>query len=162
MCDEPSDDGGDDTGDDTGDDDGDDGYGDDTGDDDGDDGYGDDSDNDQDSGVDDEPDQFNSLHLAVHNKYRSAHGVPALAYDAELAAAAQKWSEYMAVTGEFKHSKCSPDDPTRCDSGENLAWHSNEDTAATEWATVAWYDELYDPGYDFSNPGFDFGTGHFT
>ena len=25
-----------------------------------------------------------------------------------------------------------------------------------------WYNELIDPGYDFSNPGFSKGNGHFT
>ena len=29
-------------------------------------------------------------------------------------------------------------------------------------ATTSWYNELYNPGYDFAQPGFSKGTGHFT
>ena len=29
-------------------------------------------------------------------------------------------------------------------------------------ATISWYNELFDPGYDFDQPGFSKGTGHFT
>ena len=29
-------------------------------------------------------------------------------------------------------------------------------------ATISWYNELFDPGYDFDEPGFSKGTGHFT
>ena len=29
-------------------------------------------------------------------------------------------------------------------------------------ATISWYNELFDPGYDFDKPGFSKGTGHFT
>ena len=29
-------------------------------------------------------------------------------------------------------------------------------------ATKSWYDELYKPGYNFNNPGWSPGVGHFT
>ena len=29
-------------------------------------------------------------------------------------------------------------------------------------AVDMWYNEVNDPGYDFENPGWDYGTGHFT
>jgi len=64
----------------------------------------------------------------------------------------------LAEEGSLVHSQCAG---ISCP-GENLAWNSNLNTAKTEWATMAWYGELYDPGYDFSNPGFTSGTGHFT
>ena len=34
--------------------------------------------------------------------------------------------------------------------------------ATTGEAVDMWYNEVDDPGYDFSNPGWDYGTGHFT
>lgn len=45
--------------------------------------------------------------------------------------------------------------------GQNIFWTS-PGPADTKQATQAWYDELHDPGYDFANPGFKSGTGHFT
>ena len=45
--------------------------------------------------------------------------------------------------------------------GQNIYWTSTGE-ADTKQATQAWYDELTDPGYDFANPGFKDGTGHFT
>lgn len=53
--------------------------------------------------------------------------------------------------------------------GENLAWYWSSNPAQivavlheTSHASDAWYDEINDPGYDFSNPGFSSGIGHFT
>ena len=45
--------------------------------------------------------------------------------------------------------------------GQNIYWISSG-KATTEAATQAWYDELHDPGYNFDQPGFSSGTGHFT
>ena len=47
--------------------------------------------------------------------------------------------------------------------GENLAMSSQAEVMATTGEAVdMWYNEVYDPGYDFENPGWDYGTGHFT
>ena len=51
--------------------------------------------------------------------------------------------------------------------GENLAWYwssnaNNDLYWTTAGATDAWYDEINDPGYDFNNPGYSSGIGHFT
>ena len=52
------------------------------------------------------------------------------------------------------------------DYGENLAMRgggsAEVDMRTTAAATDMWYNELNDPGYDFSAPGFGSGTGHFT
>jgi len=37
-----------------------------------------------------------------------------------------------------------------------------EPMQTTPKAVDMWYNELNDPGYDFANPGFSSGTGHFT
>lgn len=47
--------------------------------------------------------------------------------------------------------------------GENLAMHSDTNLLKnTNIATKMWYDEVTNPGYNFSSPGFSSGTGHFT
>lgn len=53
--------------------------------------------------------------LAAHNKYRSEVGVPALTWSPTLADHARAWAEYLASTGQFKHST------DRNGEGENLA-----------------------------------------
>ena len=76
-------------------------------------------------------------------------------YDEELAKGAQEWAEKMAASNEMEHSSG--------DYGENLAMHGDvEKIKTTACATDMWYEELNDPGYDFKNPGFGMGTGHFT
>jgi len=37
-----------------------------------------------------------------------------------------------------------------------------DDMRDSDDATMMWYDELNDPGYDYNNHGFGMGTGHFT
>lgn len=46
--------------------------------------------------------------------------------------------------------------------GENLAMSGADDMRDSDDATMMWYDELNDPGYDYNNHGFGMGTGHFT
>ena len=82
-----------------------------------------------------------------------------MTFSAEAAKAAQEWSEKMNNEGSMYHSSNSE----RPGCGENLAYYSLESYAyGTDWATNAWYDEVNDPGYDFNNPGFSSGIGHFT
>ncbi|KAI9271652.1 CAP domain-containing protein [Phascolomyces articulosus] len=82
--------------------------------------------------------------LALHNQFRAKHSAPALVWNATLASYAKDWSDRCV----FEHSSGPY--------GENLAMGYND------WksAITAWYDEVSD--YDFSNPGFGQGTGHFT
>ena len=67
----------------------------------------------------------------------------------------------MLANDVFEH------DSNRGPYGENLAWrwtsNSSDDLYwTTARAVDAWYDEVYDPGYNFNNPGTSSGTGHFT
>jgi hypothetical protein len=65
----------------------------------------------------------------------------------------------MTANGEMAHS--TSDQRPGC--GENLAMNSDTNAlSTTNVATQMWYDEVTSPGYDFENPGFDSGTGHFT
>ena len=91
--------------------------------------------------------------LAAHNKFRAAHGVPALkAPSAELQAYADKRGLELATTDKFAHSANSP-------YGENLFMGYGKDYTCAD-AVQAWYDEIKD--YNFKNPGFSSATGHFT
>lgn len=65
----------------------------------------------------------------------------------------------MAAEDKMYHSESEE----RNGCGENLAMHSDTDLISTSNKAVQmWYQEIDDPGYDFKEPGFDAGTGHFT
>jgi len=102
---------------------------------------------------------FNEIQLKAHNDYRALHGTDPLEIDGDLARESQAWAEKMAAEDNMYHSAANG-------YGENLAamWGSGVDKTMRETpkATDMWYDELYNPGYDFSNPGFSSGIGHFT
>jgi uncharacterized protein YkwD len=84
--------------------------------------------------------------LNAHNKFRAKHGAQPLTWSADLAASAQTWANQC----KLNH------DPNRAGFGENIAWGTT--TAAD---TVAmWYSEV--AKYDFTKPGFNPDTGHFT
>ena len=61
-------------------------------------------------------DFVNSI-LAVHNRERAAHSIPALAWSKELAGEAKTWAEHIATTGVFAHDTAIF--PAK---GENIAW----------------------------------------
>ncbi|XP_055896967.1 Golgi-associated plant pathogenesis-related protein 1-like isoform X2 [Biomphalaria glabrata] len=92
--------------------------------------------------------------LEAHNKYRQMHGSPPLELSSELNRMAQQWAEHLAVTTSFEHSPKEKREGT----GENLAAHT--DIITGDQVTDMWYNEIED--YDFSQPGFKLGTGHFT
>ncbi|KAJ9130839.1 hypothetical protein NKR23_g12006 [Pleurostoma richardsiae] len=74
--------------------------------------------------------------LAAHNSARAAKKVPALAWDATLASAAQTYAEKLAKTGTFAHSGVA---------GENLFWESPAGKTPLTDATKAWLAEA--PNY---------------
>ena len=100
--------------------------------------------------------EFQKTALEAHNKYRRKHHVGNLVLNEELCEIAQKYAEYMARTGNFAHSNGKYNGENM---GENLfACYGMRITG--DMMTDDWYDEVKQ--YDFSNPGFVNGTGHFT
>lgn len=100
--------------------------------------------------------EFQKAALEAHNKYRKKHHVGNLVLNDELCEIAQRYAEYMARTGNFAHSNGQYNGDNM---GENLfACYGMRITG--EMMTDDWYDEVKQ--YDFNNPGFVNGTGHFT
>jgi hypothetical protein len=75
--------------------------------------------------------------LAAHNRERTAAGIPALAWDAELAAEARIWGETLAASGEFEHD---PDTDEEDPQGENL-WAGTRGAYAPEEMVGGWIEE---------------------
>jgi len=74
--------------------------------------------------------------------------------------AAQAYAEELAAKGQMAHAT----NLQELGQGENLAWAWSSNGAKANYAgsTQQWYNEIDDPGYDFSNPGWSSGIGHFT
>lgn len=73
----------------------------------------------------------------------------------EIAAAAQIWAEKLARDRTLKHSTRE-----RGADGENLAMFSGSFENSAKQAVDMWYDEV--SNYDFSCPGYQPRSGHFT
>lgn len=93
--------------------------------------------------------------LTEHNKYRKRHQVNDLKRNSEIEKIAQTYTEKMDSTQDFNHSGNSYKGNSL---GENIYWCSW--TTTGEAITSSWYSEVSQ--YDFSNPRYIKGTGHFT
>merc|ERR1712117_186091 len=110
----------------------------------------------EDRSLDDERQEL----LDQHNAYRSTHGAPALQLDSTLNADAQAYAEKLLSGQASGHDTAELNAKSQ---GENLYWGwGSRGPPATTDASVAWYEEVNNPGYDFNNPGYTSGTGHFT
>ena len=99
---------------------------------------------------------FQQRALEAHNKYRRKHHVGNLVLSKDLCNIAQKYAETMARTGNFAHSHGKYNGKNM---GENLfACYGMKIDGGM--MTDDWYNEVNQ--YDFNNPGFISGTGHFT
>jgi len=100
--------------------------------------------------------------LAAHNRERGAAGIPALAWDPELAAEAASWGETLAASGAFEHA---PDDGDEDPQGENL-WAGTRGAYAPEEMVGGWIEEKkhFRPGRfpDNSLTGDFADVGHYT
>ena len=94
--------------------------------------------------------------LTRHNTYRAQHQVSALTREAAIEAVAQNYSNYLVTINSLKHSSNKYLGKSL---GENLYWgpkYSNIGTSTVD----TWYSEV--SNYNFSNPGYKSGIGHFT
>ena len=99
---------------------------------------------------------FQQRALEAHNKYRRKHHVGDLVLSKDLCNIAQKYAETLARTGNFAHSHAKYNGKNM---GENLfACYGMKIDG--KMMTDDWYNEVNQ--YDFNNPGFVSGTGHFT
>jgi hypothetical protein len=90
------------------------------------------------------------------NKYRSKHQSPPLSWDNTVSNFAQNWSYYLLMNNLFQHSNSKL-------YGENLSYFQGYNATPLELIIKSidiWYEEV--SKYDFNNPGYINGTGHFT
>ena len=102
---------------------------------------------------------FRTAALNAHNTYRARHGVSKLTLNSSLNTMAQNYANTMASTDTFAHSPSSSRKLNGQAVGENL--YGCRGMAVTgDSATKSWYDEISQ--YNYNDPGFKSGTGHFT
>ena len=97
--------------------------------------------------------------LMKHNFYRKKHQVGDLVRNSEIEAIAQAYSKKLSSVKGTGHSGNTYNNSPL---GENLyyVWGSYQMTVTGADATESWYNEV--SKYDFNNPGFTSGIGHFT
>ena len=105
---------------------------------------------------------FNERLLAAQNAERAKLGVPALKWNAGLAADARQWADQLATTGRFEHSA---DEPGKEPQGENL-WAGTPRAFTPEAMVGLWAAEKrdYKPGVfpNNSRSGDVEQVGHYT
>ncbi len=105
---------------------------------------------------------FNERLLAAQNAERAKLGVPALKWNAGLAADARQWADQLAATGRFEHSA---DEPGKEPQGENL-WAGTPRAFTPEAMVGLWAAEKrdYKPGVfpNNSRSGDVEQVGHYT
>ena len=92
--------------------------------------------------------------LTDHNYHRKRHQVDILSRNSEIENVAQAYSEHLSSIEKLIHSDNKY--------GENLyyCYASNGICVTGTKASQSWYNEVWQ--YDFNNPKFTSGTGHFT
>lgn len=107
------------------------------------------------------PESLRATMLAAHNAARAAVGVPALAWDAGLAADARAHAEAMARTGRYQHAV----QPAIGREGENL-WRGVRDVYDYRSMAATWVDEarvfVNRPAPAFSATGRWQDVGHYS
>jgi len=107
-------------------------------------------------------DNFAARMLAAHNRERAAIGVPALGWDAKLAADAAEWAAHLSARNRLAHA---PDEGAAAQEGENL-WAGTANRFGLEAMVQLWIDEKRDfkPGTfpNNSRSGDIEAVGHYT
>ncbi len=113
------------------------------------------------TGATDLTSNFEARVLASHNRERQAIGVPAMRWNADLAASAKDWADHLASTGAFEHAPES----RAGQQGENL-WAGTRGHFSAEGMVDGWVREKrhYRPGRfpDNSATGRVADVGHYT
>lgn len=106
--------------------------------------------------------QFQSEMIEAHNVVRAKFGIPALTWDAGLAAEAAAYAHTLATTNRFRHAVQVDSDAPQ---GENL-WMGTRTAYAYADMTGSWIEESKDfaPGAfpEVSRTGSWHDVGHFT
>lgn len=100
--------------------------------------------------------------LNHHNKVRKEVGSPALEWNADLAAYAQRWAEYLAYGNGCKMKHRGQGDKEGKQYGENIFWGSDGNTYNPVNASLSWYSEIKDYRYAVLNENNWYATGHYT
>lgn len=97
--------------------------------------------------------------VKTHNKFRKQHGCSDLKQNKEINALAQTWADNLAKSGDLKHSNHSYKGGQL---GENVAtkWSSVGGDYTGQEVSDQWYKEK--EKFDFADPKFTPGTGHFS
>lgn len=96
--------------------------------------------------------------LDAHNHLRRVHGTPPLEWSDECYVEAKKQADACQEKSQLFHGYLQGPSGRH---GQNGYWCSAPGSSAQQ-CVQSWYDEITDPGYDFNEPGFTSGTGHFT
>lgn len=99
------------------------------------------------------PDKFGKECLDAHNRYRSLHQASQLKWSRSLEKDAENWAKQLAKDGP-------PLRQGETDDGESIYAVTGKSDVFGGEVVDRWYAEV--DKYDFRNPGFKSGTGHFT
>lgn len=98
------------------------------------------------------PDKFGKEALDAHNRFRSLHQTRPLKWSRALEKDAESWAKQLAKEGQLRQGET--------DDGESIYAVTGKSDVFGGEVVDRWYAEV--DKYDFRNPGFKSGTGHFT
>lgn len=102
---------------------------------------------------------FKARSLESHNALRALHGAPPLRWSAECAKYAEAAANVNQDANCMRH--CCTKTKAGKQMGQNIGFSTQRKALTEEAAVAMWHKEGEDPGYDFGQPGYQAGTGHF-